>query len=219
MMRETSTIKKQPIFRRLRNSKPVGKVQPGEKNRVSQAKFIGELEISIHNNLVGLEADWRELEKNANISIYQRFDWINTCINTYEHELKSRVLIVTAKKNGKLVFILPMAVQNGLVRKLRWVGGGHSNFNLPLIDREFAKSLSDDNMREIFSQFSRMLPGIGYLRLCCQPIIWQESKNPLQAITHQPSTNNAFSLDVSQGFTHLLNGRRGKMFYVFIYVI
>jgi len=209
-MREISTIKKQPVLHRLRNTSPVGKTQTGAQSHGSPSKFIGELEISIHNNLVGLETAWRKLEKNSDISIYQRFDWINTCINTYEHELKSRVLIVTVKKNAELVFILPMAVQNGLVRKLRWIGGGHSNFNLPLIDREFAKYLDDDGIREIFSRFSRMLPGIGYLRLCCQPAQWNGNVNPLLALTHQPSTNNAFSLDISRGFAHLLESVNGK---------
>jgi len=209
-MREFTPFRNLPVFRLFWKSRLSENSTTRRVNSTAGSNSIGDLEISIHNNLIGLEKSWRELEKNSNISIYQRFDWVNTCINTFEREQNSRVLIVTVRKAGEMVFILPLAVQNGLVRKLRWVGGGHANYNLPLIENNFANSLKQQDVQAIFSQFSRMLPGIGYLRLCSQPVRWRGMKNPLLALAHQQSTNNAFRMDLSKGFDDLLNRLNAK---------
>ena len=168
------------------------------------------LEVCIHNNLASLETAWRELERTSNISIYQRFDWVRACVNTIEREANSHTLIVSVHKNGKLVFLLPLATQNGWIKKVRWIGGSHSNFNIPIVDSEFCRTLKDQDIKHIFGQITQLLPGIGLLKLCCQPKIWAGQKNPLLSYAHQRSTNNAYAIDLSQGFKQVLKKGNAK---------
>lgn len=189
-------------------------IAPAEPDRMPKLEIVEcfgtQLEISIHDDLHGMEAEWTELERNSDISIYQSYDWINTCINTVKKELNAQTMIVCARQNGRLVFVLPLAVQNGLVRKLRWIGGNHSNFNMALVDREFGKKLNPENIKLLFGQIAKMLPGIGYLKLCCQPTQWKNAPNFLLAMPHQTSINGAFGMDLSKGFKHLLAQGNGK---------
>ncbi|MCP4073761.1 MAG: GNAT family N-acetyltransferase [Hyphomicrobiales bacterium] len=179
-------------------------------NSKSKTRSFNSLEISVHNKLDSLESAWRTLEKNSNITIYQRFEWISICLETIENEPNFQPLIVTAHENNKLVFILPLSFQNGWIKKIRWIGGSHSNYNLALIDNEFAGRVCHTDIRHIVGQISLMLHGFGYLKLCCQPSQWAGQENPLLALDHQPSTNNAFGIELSDGFENVLKKGNGK---------
>lgn len=168
------------------------------------------LEMTIVDDLSLLEADWCELEKHSNISIYQRYDWVEACLNTLESKLQAKPQIVSGRKNGKLVFVLPLVSQGEIMPMTRWIGGNHSNFNLALIDNGFRKTLSIDDVHALFLQISELLPNNGYLKLCCQPLVWQGQSNPLQAVSHQRSTNVALGMDLSGGFEDVLASVNGK---------
>lgn len=168
------------------------------------------LEVSVHNKLNSLESAWRELEKSSNITIYQRFEWISTCLETIANEPNSQPLIVTAHENNKLVFILPLLVQNRWIKEISWIGGSHSNYNMAIIDSEFAERVCDADIRHILGQIVLMFHGFGYMKLCSQPKHWAGHANPLLALDYQPSTNDAFGIDLSDGFENVLNRGNGK---------
>ena len=166
--------------------------------------------LSIENDLSALENEWRDLEARANISIYQRYDWVAPFVETIERPSGARVVIVTGRKDGKLVFILPLAVEGGLIPQYRWIGGSHSNFNMALIDRDVVAALDKEKIKDIFHHIAKLLPGNGYLKLCCQPDTWNRQENPLLALPRQASINGAFGADLSGGFDNLLASGNGK---------
>jgi CelD/BcsL family acetyltransferase involved in cellulose biosynthesis len=167
-------------------------------------------ELSFHNTLNNLEAAWRELEQRSNISIYQRFDWVSNCLQTIGDEPNSQPLIVTAYQDCKLVLVLPLSVSNGLIKTVGWIGGSHSNYKLPLIDRDVASRISKTDIDQIFDEIRQMLGGFGCISLCCMPDMWAGQANPLLALTHQKSTNQAFAVDLSGGFQNVLKQGNGK---------
>lgn len=168
------------------------------------------IDYEVHHDAKSLENDWRELEKQSNISIYQRFVWISACIDTIERQRKTQAHIVTGRKNGKLVMILPLTVKNGLVPKITWIGGNHSNFNLGLFEHKFASSLKDDDIVTIFREVGNILPDFGYMKLCCQPENWGGKANPLKSLPNQCSTNVAFGMNLENGFDGLLSEGNAK---------
>ena len=183
---------------------------PSGKSLLPSSNISSDLEISIHCNIDSLETEWRELENDANISIYQRFDWVTNCISTFELKSDFQSMVVAGRMNGKLIFVLPLAVQNGWLRKIHWIGGSHSNFNLPLISSAYGRYLGSDDIRLIFERIIKLLPENGYLELCCQPVAWAGHANPLLALNYQPSTNDAFAIDLSGGFDAVLDFGNGK---------
>ncbi len=175
-----------------------------------QSDLIGSLELNLHRSLDGLEAQWLDLEKRSNVSVYQRFAWIEACVNTYEPAENAEVMIVTAHRAGRLEVILPLVSRAGIVRQLRWIGGSHSNFNFPIIDNAFLNNMSDQDIAWFFRRVTKLIPGGGFLKLCCQPAVWQGQKNPMRALPHQVSTNDAFAMDLSQGFEGVLAAGNAK---------
>ncbi|MCP4184898.1 MAG: GNAT family N-acetyltransferase [Hyphomicrobiales bacterium] len=170
----------------------------------------GSYELSFHNTINNLEAAWRELEQRSNVSIYQRFDWINSCLQTIGNGPNNQPLIVTAYQGGRLVLILPLSVSRGLIKTISWIGGSHSNFKLPLMDRDFASHISNTEIVQIFDEISQLFGGFGCISLCCMPGIWAGQANPMLALPHQKSTNQAFGSDLSGGFQNVLKRGNGK---------
>ena len=177
---------------------------------VENPATLNQLKLSIHSQLIELEEEWRALEKRANISIYQRFDWIEPLISSSLKSGSENLVIIAGRLEGKLVFVLPMLVNNGIIRRYRWVGGVHSNYNMALIEREFCNALTPDDVRKLFLKIKDILPGIGYLKLCCQPQQWAGEPNPLLALPHQRSINGAFGNNLEGGFAAVLNAGNGK---------
>ena len=167
-------------------------------------------DLSFHNTLNNLESDWRGLEQRSNISIYQRFDWVNNCLQTIEDEPNNQPLIVTAYQDGKLVLVLPLSVSNGLIKTIGWIGGSHSNYKLPLIDRDFAVRISKTDIDQIFDEIRQFFGSFGCISLCCMPNMWAGQANPLLVLPYQKSTNRAFGIDLSGGFQNVLRQGNGK---------
>lgn len=83
-----------------------------------------------------LENNWKELEKNSNISIFQTYDWqINWQKNCNENS--ENIILLYYKKN-KLISIFPLIINKKFFLKiLCWSGFPFSDYNQPLIRNNY----------------------------------------------------------------------------------
>ncbi|MCB1465055.1 MAG: GNAT family N-acetyltransferase [Nitratireductor sp.] len=158
------------------------------------------LDITVCDRIETVEGMWRELEAQGTVSVYQRYEWVSTSLETLECNERRNAFIVTGTLDGEPAFLLPLSIRGGLLHELTWVGGSHVNFNMGLFSKQFLSAVGPGDMRQIMKRVFRLVPGVGYVRLCCQPHLWKGISNPMEDLAHQPSINPAFIIHLDGGF-------------------
>ncbi|MEZ5800377.1 MAG: GNAT family N-acetyltransferase [Nitratireductor sp.] len=102
--------------------------------------------------------------------------------------------------DGRPAFVLPLSVKGKFLRKLSSIGGSHVNFSMGLYSREFLAAIGPGDMARIMRRVTRLVPGIGYVKLCCQPVDWRGNRNPMFDLPHQRAMNPAFMMTLAGGF-------------------
>jgi CelD/BcsL family acetyltransferase involved in cellulose biosynthesis len=144
------------------------------------------------------------------VSVYQRYEWVATSLGTLECNEQRNAFIVTGRLDDEPAFLLPLSIRGRFMHELTWVGGSHVNFNMGLFSRRFLAAVAPGDMRRIMARVFRLVPGIGYVKLCCQPRQWKEIANPMEDLAHQPSINPAFIIHLDGGFEATLKRGNAK---------
>jgi CelD/BcsL family acetyltransferase involved in cellulose biosynthesis len=98
-----------------------------------------DVRLSLHEDIDSLEAEWRGFEQYADATVFQSFDWLSLW---YRHIGMPRgvnaAVVLGRSTNGALLFLLPLAVAPGLVRRLTFLGDGLCDYNAPLMAPGFS---------------------------------------------------------------------------------
>ncbi|MEZ5872651.1 MAG: GNAT family N-acetyltransferase [Nitratireductor sp.] len=172
----------------------------GTEDSPDSVRLAERLDISVSDRIESAEGIWRALEAEGTASVYQRYEWTQASLSTIESEEHRSPFIVTGTIEGRPAFLLPLAVKGGYIRKLSWIGGSHVNFSMGLFSREFLDSVQPGDMARIMQRVCRMVPGVGYVKLCCQPENWRGHDNPMLDLPHQRAMNPAFMMTLNEGF-------------------
>ncbi|PCI04533.1 MAG: hypothetical protein COB78_09550 [Hyphomicrobiales bacterium] len=168
------------------------------------------LDILVADRASGLKDSWKELERVASVSVYQTYNWVDTCLKTLESDDRHQTMIITGSRDGKAYFILPLVVEGDAIKHLRWVGGKHANLCMGLFHPELLKNSGPESFAALFERIGSMVPGIVFAKLCCQPLEWGGQKNPILQLPYQESLNSAYFIDLKDGFEAVLNSGNGK---------
>ncbi|MGI9363709.1 MAG: GNAT family N-acetyltransferase [Rhizobiaceae bacterium] len=176
------------------------------KSELYETKSIGSISITIHEQLCDIESAWRALEKTGICSAYQRYDWVQTWVETVAASkgMFPRLVIGVCGKNTQFIFPLGL-VRRGPLTLVRWLGDSHSNFFMGLVDKSFATTVQREDMRTLFDGILSQLGLIDMVELSCQPRLWQGVQNPLALLPSRESNNHAYALDISEGFDKALD--------------
>lgn len=162
--------------------------------------FADAIDLSVHDRIESVRDEWLAAEKSADISVYQRYDWMKAYLKSQKGNAGFQPFIIVGRFEGETVFILPCHITGRLVRRLKFIGGKHVNFNLGILPRRYGPEMSARDFERIWQRIRNLVPGLGYVALCCQPQTWLGRYNPLVSTLHQRSANPAFFLDLSGGF-------------------
>ena len=174
------------------------------------------LDITVTDRIESVEDIWRALEEEGTASVYQRYEWTRASLPTLEINENRSPFIVTGRLDGRPAFVLPLSVKGRVFRKLSWIGGSHVNFSMGLYSRELLQGVQPGDMTRIMQRVCRMVPGIGYVKLCCQPVEWRGHRNPMFDLPHQRAMNPAFMMTLDGGFEATLahgNAKRKRKKY------
>ena len=152
-------------------------------------RFVDAIDLSVHGSVGSLRAEWETIERHSAISVYQRYQWIGTYLDSIDHCDRRQPYIVVGRLQGEMVFILPMVIHGGLVKRLKFIGGSHVNFNIGIIAPQYADVLTERCFEQIYRRLQGMLPGVGYIALNCQPETWLGRRNPVITQARQRSGN------------------------------
>src|SRR5689334_10349744 len=77
------------------------------------------IELAVYDDLAAVEATWRAFEQSADCTVFQAFDWLDTWQRHIGRRNGVRPAIVVGRRaDGVVLFLLPLAVEPGLVRRL-----------------------------------------------------------------------------------------------------
>lgn len=176
--------------------------------------FIGSIEgfqIYRFEEPHSIEQDWRALGRGDTGNIYQSYNWAKITLRTFEKH--NTPCIIVGKDAKGVQFILPMVLEGGFFKVLRWIGGSHANICSGLYSEEFLKIVDKPFMQELFTLIGKSIGGIGKTNLGNQPMEISSYPNPMLLLQHQKSVNKMYELYLENGMDGVLeasNSRRKR---------
>ena len=171
----------------------------------------GDVAISVHSDPVAIEQLWRELERRAAISVYQRFDWVQPWCKHATKSLGIEPAIVLGSQRGGPVFILPLGKKRtGLGIEASWLGCSHVNIGLGIFDPGYAATLDRSGTRRLFRQIAKVLAPVDYIALRNQPEIWADARNPLVDVGNKVNDQPVLAIRLQSDFDAIVSPRRRK---------
>ena len=153
---------------------------------------------------------WDDLEGRCVASPYQTRAWIAAWTRHVAGHARVQPAIVTARRNGRVVFILPLARRNrGPVRLLTWLGDSHTNFHMGLYDRDWLTTTQPSERLAAVEAAVAAAGPADVLELCCQPREWAGHANPFASLPSFPSTNSGWQTPLTAHIGPLLSGASG----------
>ncbi len=190
------------------NAMPQSAVIPA---RPSGVNPVARARVEVLTQFGKAEALWREMiQQGAVCSRYQHYSWMS---HWWQHVGSiagaSPHIAVLRDESGRPVLLLPLVRKRvGPIHAGFFMGGKHTNFNLPLWRPDLLKepAASLDELRE---GLRRNGPKIDVLVLLNQPAAWQHAANPMLLWPHMEAASRAYSGGLMDDFEQLLKERMG----------
>ena len=154
---------------------------------------LGGAQLSIFTSFQECESLWRTAIERCPCFAFQTFEWQSTWYATIGKAEGVRANIVhVADKTGRTVLILPLGIypRKGL-RFLCFLGGIVTDYNVPLIDPEFAGKISKTEFSRLWATVLDLLPRIDVVWLRRMPDTIEGARNPMIALLDAVHTENA----------------------------
>ncbi|MCA1489943.1 GNAT family N-acetyltransferase [Ensifer sp. NBAIM29] len=184
---------------------PPNDAQPCRPHQAIESPNMVRITVSLHLELDELEAEWRALDENSRNSLHQSFDWCVAWSRTHTH----RVVVIRGACGQKPMFILPFAVERGLVRTARLIGSEHSNLNTGVFaDLEPVPRV--ELVRALTNGMRQLRPFADVVRLERMPAKWRGVLNPFSALPGITHPNASFQLPLLHGMEATLTQLNAK---------
>ncbi len=172
---------------------------------------VDDIILTVHSDITGLESIWRDLERSAPISIYQRYDWVLPWCRHAAASLLIEPAIVLGSRQGRPLFLLPLGRQHRkLGIEIGWLGCSHNNIGMGLFEPAFARSLDGEATRQLFARIGAALAPADFLALRNQPDAWAGRENPLRHLPGRVADQPVIAIPLAKDFASLLNARKRK---------
>lgn len=150
----------------------------------------------IYRDFASAETLWRALEKDADLTPYQRHDFLRLW---HEHvgvkEGVSPLITVAFDERGNPLCLLPLGkFMRGPVSVASYLAGKHANYNFGIWRK--GRSFSRGFVMQLFDALHAAEPDLAAVELHNQPFSWHGAENPLLALPHQPSPSIGYRLQL-----------------------
>lgn len=170
----------------------------------------------IYRDFGAVEALWRDFEKTAALTPYQRFDFLRL----WQEQIGAKegvapIISVAFDANGEPLCLLPLGkFTRGPFPVARFLAGKHANYNFGLWKRSAA--FARDFVQALFHALAKAEPELAALELHNQPFSWHGAENPLLTFPHQPSPSTGYRLKLGAPgeavlARQLTSGYRGRI--------
>jgi CelD/BcsL family acetyltransferase involved in cellulose biosynthesis len=154
------------------------------------------VELSLHHDLDSVERDWHAFEERADGTVFQTFDWLATWFRNIGMREGVKPAIVIGRHEGAILFLLPFALEaHASVRKVTWLGSCLSNYNGPLLARDFSRRLGSQQFVQVWQDIQSLLRRqLGHDIVDLEKMLTTvgEQTNPFCALGVTPHVNDAY---------------------------
>jgi CelD/BcsL family acetyltransferase involved in cellulose biosynthesis len=191
------------------------RVQPaGGARNVAPSAQTG-IEITVHHQLDAVEPEWRQFEQSADCTAFQAFDWLSAWCRHIGLLTRTQPAIVVGRRHGAALFILPLGVTPGAVRRLTWLGSDLCDYNGPLLASGMASLLTPDQFRDLWRDICRQLQSDPRTRhdlveLTKMPERVGAQANPFLALSAGLNPSNAYVADLFGTWTEYYETKRSS---------
>ena len=145
--------------------------------------------VEIAASLAEAEPTWRQLESDAVMSPYGRFDWVSA----FAAEEPAVRVAILRDAAGCPILLLPIAIHRRYGLRIgSGIGGKHANYNLPVLRPGAMDSFSPHAARRALRDVGRRL-GLDAFAFINVPIAWDGRPNPF-ANGGTPSPSDAWGV-------------------------
>lgn len=171
-------------------------------------------QLSIYRSFEECESLWRTAVETCSCFVFQTFEWHSTWYATIGQAEGMRAYIVhLADDTGRTLLILPLGVycRKGL-RFLCFLGGIVTDYNVPLIDPEFASNISKIEFSTLWRSILDRLPRVDVVWLQRMPDTIEGTRNPMITLAGTQHTENAHAATLPADLATFKAKRRPKLF-------
>jgi CelD/BcsL family acetyltransferase involved in cellulose biosynthesis len=120
---------------------------------------VGDVVVSIADDLTALERDWRAFEAEADATVFQSYAWLATWQRHVGAQQGVRPAIVSARAaDGRMLFLLPLAIRRrAFVRELTWLGMDLCDYAGPLLAPDFSGVVEGDKFLTMWNRVTQAL--------------------------------------------------------------
>lgn len=154
-----------------------------------------DIQLSLYGDLAEVEQDWRAFEAQADCTAFQSFDWLSTWQRHIGAGEGRRPAIVIGRQGGGILFILPLMLSAGALRRVEWLGDFLINAGAPLLARDFAKRVNGAQFKVLWGEVEQFLRGRLHhdlLDLGKIPETVGTQANPMCALALTPHANDSY---------------------------
>jgi CelD/BcsL family acetyltransferase involved in cellulose biosynthesis len=176
------------------------------------------IEFTVHHQLGEVEREWRALEQSADCTAFQSFDWLAAWCRHVGPLLEAQPAVVVGRQAGEVLFILPLAVMPGAVRRLTWLGSDLCDYNGPLLAAACAAQLTPERFRELWREICRRLQSDARTRHDLVELSKMPERvggeggqaNPFMALATNLNPSNAYITDLSWTWAAYYDAKRSS---------
>ena len=150
-----------------------------------------------YHSLADCAVLWCDFQKRAIRTPYQRFEWLNSWMETFGRRDGTEPLIVVGFEGDTPRILLPLAIDRELgARRLTWLADDWCDYAMPLLAPELAETLTEADVAAIWHAVSEIAGGADYLLLERQPLKLDGFDNPFARYDARPFTSKAYALRI-----------------------
>ena len=172
--------------------------RPEPDARFAAAPAWLDVNLTVHEDLRAVADDWRRFE-HADCTVFQTFDRLAA----WQRHIGARngvqpAIVIGRRAAGEMLFLLPLAVEPGFVRRLTWLGHDLCDYNAPLLSPEFPQDVTRERFLSLWSEIRELLQQRPRLR----HDIVELSKMP-ETVGAQPNPFLALDVGLNPSGAHL----------------
>ena len=185
------------------------------RERAAAAAQSGAIALTLHQDPGAAERDWRHLEAAGDCTPFQAFDWLAAWqrnIGALEHVTPA---VVVGRRAGQPLFVLPLAVEPGVVRRLKFLGQALGDYNAPLLARDFSRIVPRDAFAGVWRDILRLIQDTPALRhdmvvLEKMPKSVGAQRNPMLALDVHLNPSGAYETALGENWDTFYAAKRSS---------
>ena len=174
------------------------------------------VELAVYDTLDVVEAEWRRFERDADCTVFQSFDWLSTWQRHIgQRENVTPLIVIGRRAGGEPLFLIPLALVPGRVRRLTFLGSDLCDYNAPLLARDFSDRVSPGRFLDLWREIcvliqSRPQHRHDLVALTKMPKVVGAQANPLVGLDVRLHPSGAHATQLQGSWEEFYQARRSS---------